>query len=110
MRFSFSALVGELVSVSKFNYSTMILIFSIVISRALASFMQYVGLIKEEFMDKDGKKEDLFKAKFHLLLARYRDLTRKPLFGKKVLDPLLSPSQSYRNYQYRARGALFIHC
>lgn len=54
--------------------------------------MQYVGLIKEEFLDKDEKKEDLFKAKFHLLLARYRDLTKKPLFGAKVMESLPSPS------------------
>lgn len=73
-------------------YSDMVLIFLIVIARAVASFLQYVGLIKEEFLDKDEKKEVLFKAKFHELLNRYGELTKKPWWGVKVHDtPLSSP-------------------
>lgn len=48
------------------------LIFSTVIGRALASFLQYVGLVKPEY---DVDDENGFQPKFYELLRRYSKLT-----------------------------------
>lgn len=37
-------------------------------------------MIKEEYLDKDDDKEDLFQERFYELLRRYSDLTKKSRF------------------------------
>lgn len=90
MRSSYSASVAELVRVILLPQRNYPLNSPTVISRALASFLQYVGLIKEEYLDKDDTKEELFRTKFEELLKRYCELTEKPWFGSKVKIPCYS--------------------
>ncbi|KAI5836728.1 hypothetical protein DFP73DRAFT_347188 [Morchella snyderi] len=49
------------------------------ISRALASFIQYVGLMKEEFLNED----EIFRAKFNELLHQYTSITKWSIIGAK---------------------------
>ncbi|RPB07002.1 hypothetical protein P167DRAFT_540447 [Morchella conica CCBAS932] len=53
------------------------------ISRALASFIQYVGLIKAEFFDKDENNDTVFQAKFKELLQQYASITKWSYIGTK---------------------------
>ncbi|CCX12339.1 Similar to hypothetical protein SNOG_14395 [Phaeosphaeria nodorum SN15]; acc. no. XP_001804583 [Pyronema omphalodes CBS 100304] len=52
------------------------------ISRALTSFLQHVGIIKAEFLDKNEDEDTLFQEKFRQLLERYMKLTSKGMFTK----------------------------
>lgn len=52
------------------------LIFTIVLARALASFLQHVGVIKPEYLDAEDKGK-IFQSKFYELLKRYSNLTAK---------------------------------
>ena len=52
-----------------------------VIARALASFLQHVGLIKAELLDTGHAEEGVFRTKFRALIERYMKLTSRSFFG-----------------------------
>lgn len=66
-----------------------------VISRALTSFLQHVGIIKAEFLDKNEDEDTLFQEKFRQLLERYMKLTSKGMFTKAT--PVSFPTVSCSN-------------
>ncbi|KAI5804625.1 hypothetical protein DFH27DRAFT_383934 [Peziza echinospora] len=51
------------------------------IARALASFLQHVGLLKLEHIDKDPDQDKLFRESFKTLLERYMKVTSRSFFG-----------------------------
>lgn len=68
----------------------------LVISRALASFIQYVGLIKAEFFDKDENNDTVFQAKFKELLQQYASITKWSYIGTKVCLPIFLQKEAIK--------------